>query len=422
MIERSNRTAEAVVLPENAHPSATGLAAVPLAIIANATAPYRIFLHTRIAREMPNVELHSLFTHETPGQSAWTTEVPADIGPVMIGEGEAPTSGPPDPLEAWREWRKGGRVIDYLRKNNIRAVVCNGYDDPGRLRIIRWCHESGIPLFLWGDSNVRGDRATGLKRRVKTALLHYIFPRCSGMLACGRLGVEYFERYGVARERIFLQPLESDYDVFQHEDADRVRAVAQKLNLPPGRRRLVFCGRLASVKRADMVLDAFSRIADRRPDWDLVMLGDGPLRDRLRPRVLPAITGRVTWAGFLSDPTDVAAVFHASDALVLPSDYEPWALVIVEAVIAGLAIVSSDVVGAAPELVRDGVNGYFFASGDVVDLERKLLEVTDGSRIDGLRAASADVLADWRRRANPIVGLAKALRSVGLDVRFVPQN
>ncbi len=390
-------------------------APLPLAIIANASAPYRVFLHTRIAREMPAIQIHSIFTHEAAGQSLWGADVPAEIRPVLLGDGEAPTSGPPDPLEAMREWRKGGEIIDYLRKHCVRAVVLNGYDDPGRLRLILWCHKNGIPLFLWGDSNSRGDRARGLKRRVKTALLDFILPRCSGVLACGQLGKEYFSNYGVPVEKIFIQPLESDYTVFQQRDTDRQRAVAEKLALKPRRRRLVFCARLAGVKRADVVIDAFSRIAARRPEWDLVLLGQGPLKDQLKPRILPKLEHRVTWAGFFSDPRDVAAVYHQCDVLVLPSDYEPWALVVVEAVIAGLAIVSSNVVGAAPELVQDGVNGFLFPPGDVLTLERCLLDVTDPDRIDNMKNASADVLQAWRTRSDPIAGLSKALESVGIN-------
>jgi hypothetical protein len=71
-------------------------------------------------------------------------------------------------------------------------------------------------------------------------------------------------------------------------------------------------------------------------------------------------------------------------------------------------------VGAAAELVRDGVNGRVFPPGDLRALTHSLLEVTDPARIDAMKAASAGVLADWRRVADPIQGLRRGLEASGV--------
>ena len=146
----------------------------------------------------------------------------------------------------------------------------------------------------------------------------------------------------------------------------------------------------------------------------MLVIGDGPLRDSLRARVPAGLKNRVTWTGFLDEQQTVGALYRASDVLVLPSDQEPWALVINEAAAAGLAIVSSNVVGAAAELVRDGVNGRLFPPGDLKALTDALLDVTDASRIAALKAASAGILADWRRRGDPVLGLRQAMTCSGL--------
>jgi glycosyltransferase involved in cell wall biosynthesis len=126
------------------------------------------------------------------------------------------------------------------------------------------------------------------------------------------------------------------------------------------------------------------------------------------------LRSRVTWTGFLGDQRDVSALYRASDVLVLPSDYEPWAVVINEAAAAGLAIVCTDVVGAAAELVRDGVNGRLFPPGHLDRLVTALSEVTNAERVAGLKANSRVVLDDWRRRGDPVEGLRRALISVGV--------
>jgi glycosyltransferase involved in cell wall biosynthesis len=180
----------------------------------------------------------------------------------------------------------------------------------------------------------------------------------------------------------------------------------------------VFSGRLIDIKRADLAIAAFVSIAECRPDWDLLVVGDGPRRASLEAAVPTHLADRVIWTGFLDDQVTMSALYRASDVLVIPSDKEPWALVVNEAVAAGLAVVSSNVVGAAAELVRDGVNGRIFPAGDCLALVTCLLDVTDATQICDMKAGSSRRLADWRRVADPIHGLRRAL----MNSRVLPSS
>jgi len=383
-----------------------------IAIVSNAHAPYRLHLHRRIVREIPQIRLWSLYTHET-SNAPWTFGEADDIGAVMFGKGES-SDLQSDPKRSLREWRRGGKIIEWIKERNVRFVLMNGYNDAGRVRIIRFCREAKTPCWLWGDSNILGDRAAGLKGRIKKAVVGRIVGWCDGIFSCGRLGREYFLKYGADPNRLFYFPVEPDYDLIQRLDFDRIEQVRRRFDLANGRRRIVFSGRLASVKRLDLLLDAFAAIADQRPLWDLLIIGDGPLRQSLQSRLPMQLAGRVRWTGFLDDQTGVSALYRLCDVLALPSDYEPWALVVNEAAAAGLAIVASDVVGAAAELVHDGVNGRLFAVGDLPALTQCLLDVTDPAKIDAMKAASAAVLADWRNNGDPVRGLKQALTLCGV--------
>jgi glycosyltransferase involved in cell wall biosynthesis len=98
----------------------------------------------------------------------------------------------------------------------------------------------------------------------------------------------------------------------------------------------------------------------------------------------------------------------------VPSDYEPWGVVVTEAVAAGLAVAASDVVGAAADVVEDGVNGRIFRRGEAGHLTACLLDLTDPRNTDAAKAASRGVLARWRAEADPVEGLRRALASAGL--------
>jgi glycosyltransferase involved in cell wall biosynthesis len=379
-----------------------------IAVVSNAQTPYRLHLHRRIAAEVADVRLFSLYTHEV-SNSRWPFEAPPEIGPVLFGAGEA--SDRQDKLSGVvREWRRGGRVIRFLREHAVKFVVMMGYNDVGRLRVMHWCRRHGVPCYLFGDSNVHGDRKSGLRSAVKQLVLRHILRWCDGVLVCGSLGQKYFARYGVSPERMFFFPYEPDYGLIRELPANTVTAVAARFGLVAGRRRIVYSGRLVDLKRVDLLIDAFAAIAVDRPEWDLVIVGDGPRRASLATRAATAgLTGRVTWAGFLDDQPTVAAMYRNCDVLVLPSDYEPWALVVNEATAAGLAVVCSAVVGAAAELVVDGVNGRLFTPGDLPQFTDRLRDVTAPGTIDRMKAASPGILADWRRRGDPVTGLRAAL-------------
>ncbi len=383
-----------------------------VAIIANVNAPYRLHQHLRVAREMREVALWSLFTHDQSEQP-WDVAMLDEIRPVHFGKNE-PVTRQDRVASAPREWARGGRIIRFLRARGVRAVVVNGYNDAGRLRVVRWCRRHGVPAFLWTDSNIHSDRAAGLKRTIKKILVGRVLSWFTGYLPCGTLGAAYFRRYGADPSRIWFFPVEPDYDLIASLTPERVREAMARLGLDPTRKRVVQCGRLVRVKRPDLAIDAFARVARERPEWDLLMIGDGPLRASLEARVPADLRPRVIFAGFLRRQEDVSAVYRASQVLLLPSEYEPWALVVNEAAAAGMAIVSSDVVGASAELVRDGVNGRIVRAGDLEGLTGALREVTSPGVTERMRAASGPILAEWRRRGDLVQGLRAALKYAGV--------
>lgn len=384
----------------------------PIAIICNSLPPYRVHVHERVVRELPQIELWTLCTHETTGDR-WGFNPPESIRPISFGVGEPSTRQ--QQIQHWPgEWRKGRRIIQWIREHRIRAVVLLGYNDPARLRVLFWCHRNRIPCYVWGDSNIRGDVQAGLKAWLKKLILPRLLRRCTGTFPCGQRGIEFFAKYGVPRDRMYLFTLEPDYELITKLSMQVIEGAAQKFGLQAGRRRIIYSGRLVQPKRVDLLLQAFITIAPQRTDWDLLIAGDGPLRSELEALVPPELKPRITWTGFLANQEVVSSLYRLADVLVLPSDYEPWALVVNEAIAAGLALVVSDAVGAAPELVREDINGMTFPAGNAQLLQSCLLKVTAGETIDRLKAASPHILQHWRATADPVKALNQALADSGV--------
>ena len=387
-----------------------------VAIVANSFTPYRIYVHERIVREVPEVELWTVMTHGNSYGRWQGLEPPAEIHPVMFGNGE-PTIEQTKLKFAAREWRKFGRIIRWLDEHHIEAVICQGFGDVGRLRLLYWCRRRGIPCFLTADCNICGDVRPGPKRLLKHLVVGQAIRWSSGLMPCGEYGRRLFERYGATRDRTFMFPLISDLELFSETPAESMQQVRDDYRLDPKRRRILYCGRMMPVKRLDLTIGAFIALANERPEWDLVMMGDGPLRDPMAASVPEPLRARVKWIGLVHDTAQLASVFAQCDVLVLPSDKEPWGMVVIEAAAAGLALVMTNVVGASPELVSDGKNGRVFPPGDLDALIAALREVTDPERIDEMKQNSRRVLARWMAESDPVAGFRAALASCGMIPR-----
>ena len=379
-----------------------------LAIIANVLTPYRVALHERIVRELPGYRLHTLLTHSFT-EFRWEMEVPEQINVVSFAE-----EGRPAKSAGWRylraDWAKAGRILRYIQAHGIKVIILGGYSDLTRLRLLRACRSRGIAVFLRGDSNILGDTATGLKTWLKKRLVRWAVRQAAAVMPMGELGRQYFEKYGA--DKYFIVPYEPDYRQFQQADEVDLQAFCAERGLDGSRRHLLFSGRLVPVKRADLLVDAFAALADKRQEWDLLIAGDGALRSELAARVPAHLADRVKWLGFC-EMDQLRLAYRAADVLVHPSEFEPWALVIQEAMAAGLVVVSSHVVGAAREMVEPGRNGEIFESGDLQQLVSKLLLVTDPQKLEGYKANVEPCFEAYRKRADPVDGIRQALAEFG---------
>jgi len=185
-------------------------------------------------------------------------------------------------------------------------------------------------------------------------------------------------------------------------------AVRSAWNVPAEAPVVLYCAHMQPWKRPGDLLEAFSR-AHISGSY-LIFAGEGPLRGELELRARElGIAECVRLLGFVNQ-TGLPAVYSSSDILVLPSGYEPFGLVVNEAMLCGCPAVVSDAVGAKFDLVRDGETGYVFPSGDVhalANILRKLLE--DRPQIQRMGAAAKERMKTWTPEMN-VGGFVRAVQ------------
>lgn len=137
---------------------------------------------------------------------------------------------------------------------------------------------------------------------------------------------------------------------------------------------LAFSGRLVYEKGVQDLLAALPRLRRRHPGLRLVVAGRGPCTDDLQAQARRLRLGRaVTFAGFVPDAS-LAELVAAADCAVVPSRYEPFGLVALEAAAAGTPVVAA-AAGGLREIVRDRETGLAFPAGDPGGLAAAVDEV-----------------------------------------------
>jgi glycogen(starch) synthase len=139
----------------------------------------------------------------------------------------------------------------------------------------------------------------------------------------------------------------------------------------PEEKIIFFIGRLVREKGVQVLLEALPLIRNRFPAVRAVIAGQGPYFEELHRLALNlGLDGHVVFAGFIDEATRNQLYAHA-DVAVFPSLYEPFGLVVLEAMAAGTPVVASDT-GGFSETIMHGVNGLKAAAGSAADLAEQV--------------------------------------------------
>jgi len=231
--------------------------------------------------------------------------------------------------------------------HTFHGHVLRGYFGPVRSRFFRW-------LERW------------LARH--TTALVAVSPQVRDDLVA--LGVAPPEKFAVIRLGIELEQ--------RVADGDSRTATRRYLGIPPDRFAVGWIGRMTAIKNTEDVLSAFKRLRDRGVEATLCMVGDGPDRPQLEQRAHELGIMRDTL--FLGYQQEVAALYAAFDALVLPSSNEGTPVSVIEALAARTPVVATRV-GGVPDVVREGEDGFLVDTGDTEALAERLARLADDPQL-----------------------------------------
>jgi glycosyltransferase involved in cell wall biosynthesis len=220
-----------------------------------------------------------------------------------------------------------------------------------------------VPVLFRGDSTLL-DEIPGIRRRIRRLLLRWVYSHVDHALYVGTNNKQYFLQHGLKEKQLVFAPHAIDNHRFAVPDDVYSRQAAEKrsqLGIKEDDLVLLFAGKLEPKKNPFFLLELARQISD--PRLKLLIVGNGVLEEELRRAA--GGDARILFLDF-QNQQQMPVVYRMGDIFVLPSKGpgETWGLGANEAMASGCAILLSDKVGGAVDLVDGGRNGLIVGSED----------------------------------------------------------
>ncbi len=255
-------------------------------------------------------------------------------------------------------WR-GKRFIVNWQLPSVKdydAVVVNGYVTIPSQWVMRTAAKK-VPIVFWGE---KMEHAQGGLREFMQKILIKPLRGVDAIVAIGKKAArDYREHF----------PDMSVHEVPYYCSLDGFKP--RQSGFPNKPATILFCGQMIERKGVDLLLSAFKSVIENGLRARLLLVGREAELPLMLKDIPEEVLAHVEFAGFQA-PESLPEFFGKADIFVLPSRYDGWGVVVNQALAAGLAVICSDAVGAAEDLVVPDWNGYIFPNGETEVLSEQL--------------------------------------------------
>lgn len=350
-----------------------------IVIIHNIIAPYKVILFNELAKIIPNLVI--IFIAEKERRRDWNIDYSKihfsykllfkrsieDIGNIKIAKA------------TWK----------VLRGINPKSIVICDYSNIFGWISLIWGRTYKPRLVFWLDSTKDDRKHYFIKEQIK----QFFLKKFELFLSPGSRTKEYLTSMGVDINKIVKigYAVDNSFYLSKKVRIDKIK-VDKEFDKIRTEKNFLYVGRLAEEKNIFTLLEAYKNIAKQDKKWGLMILGDGPQKEQVINYINNNnLSDRIYLFGFIQQH-QIVKYYMYSDVFILPSISEPWGLVVNEAMLCGLPIIVSNKCGSAPELVKDGVNGYIFDPFDKKELEDKMISIIKKNNFSDFGKKSLEII------------------------------
>jgi glycosyltransferase involved in cell wall biosynthesis len=282
-------------------------------------------------------------------------------------------------------------LIDEITNWQPDAILVFGWAWQSHLKCIR--HFKGrVPVYFRGDSTLL-DETGGIKSIIKSLFLRWVYKDIDHAFYAGSNNKAYFTKYGLKNGRVSFAPHAVDNERFAQNRKAQAAALRKQLFIDDDDILVLFAGKFENKKSPVELLDAFLTL--RKTGIHLLFVGNGALEAELKVRAEDS--KNIHFMDF-QNQSRMPVIYQACDLFCLPSKGpgETWGLAVNEAMACGKAILVSDKVGCAIDLVKPGCNGDVFKSGNKDSLTNCLNYLMQSkSKLAEMGKNSAEKIKEW---------------------------
>ncbi len=253
-----------------------------------------------------------------------------------------------------------------IKERAIPLVICQSpFEGVCGALLTRWC--KGLKLIIeihgeWDKAPIAYRRLTRRLKWLSDGVGCWAMRRSDALRVISEATLNTVKDLS-KHKKVFTFPTYTDIELFlEAEDQEIVPY------------RFIFIGQLVRLKGIDTIIEAVAILKERGVKIEVLLVGEGPDANRFGNRIKElGMEGQFMFLG-LKGQKEAAGLIKTSVALTLPSFTEGFGRVIIEAFACGRPALGSRV-GAIPELIKDGENGFLIEPGDAEALADKMTHI-----------------------------------------------
>lgn len=284
-------------------------------------------------------------------------------------------------------------IFYKLMKYSPDIIITGGYHHPSFLLAMLYAKLFKRRIILWSESNRYDQRSNHPAREIYK---RWFVRNCTGYIVPGKASFEYLLSLGAEAKKIWIAPNAVDNDYFTWA-GDKYREIKELFRQSKGypKRNILYVGHLIEEKGILDLLRAFQNLLAEYSDLGLLLVGNGKQAGQYREFCKINHIKNVFFVGFVHQE-DLPVYYAMADVFVSPTHSDTWGLVLNEAMACKLPVISSDVAGAAGDLILNGENGYIFKKGDIQGLSNYLKEIlSDEQKRNRMGQRSFEIIQDY---------------------------
>jgi glycosyltransferase involved in cell wall biosynthesis len=287
-----------------------------------------------------------------------------------------------------------------IQKGEWDSIWFHGYINKALLYGIWVCSQNKIPFFFRAESNLCCT-STGF---FKDRLIRWIVRKATGLLWISSDNKDYYKHYGAPDEKLFFVPYAVDNHFFQE---------LPKVEKDPEKQVVLYASKFIKRKHAPLLIEAFYEVTQEKKlkNVELWFIGDGEEKQVMENLIVKYGCENIKMLGF-KNQTELPSYFSQCDVFVLPSQKEPFGLIINEVMNAAKPIITTAEVGSARDLVKPGINGWVIEAGSKKALKNALSEALSvETDLVKMGQQSLAIINEWSFEQD-VEGICAALKRI----------